>query len=230
MSGVAILLLPWMLGSAETHRHCEQNPVPLQNIQGSSPREARAELSSVLGPPTIETNQLPDGGQFARLELADLQDGVTQRYTWGEGTLDLVFQTGHVQLAALRLDEYETYVRGKMVLPCEPLSREQWSKVTGVSLPRKASTSKMGRGQTSFRYEKKPWMVRLRCSSGNDTHCTDASVYLPNDRPSVSPAAAPVSEPIAEAEIPQEIRPLLEKPVHSSQGVQHSRRKVLRGR
>jgi hypothetical protein len=225
MSGAVLLLIHVLVGVPDTHRRCEQNPVPLQDLQGKTPRETRAALSSVLGPPVVETNQLPDGGQFARLELADLQDGVTQRYTWGQGTLDVVFQGGHAQLVALRLDEYETYVRSAMVLPCDPLSREQWSKVIGINLPRKASTSKMGRGQSSLRYDQKPWMVRLRCQVA-DTRCTDASIYLPNERtPPPPPPVEAQPQPVAEAEL----KPLLEKPVRPPSVVQNARRRVLKG-
>jgi hypothetical protein len=194
-----VFLFLLTLGVVETHRRCEPVPVAVAALQGKSPRETRATLSRTLGPPTVETNQLPDGGTFARLELADLQDGVTQRYTWGEGALDVVFHAGRAQLIAFHFDEFETYAKGRRVLPCEPMGREEWGKTLSLALPKRASSSQMGRGQVSFRFDVRPWMVRLRCA-GSDKSCTDASVYVPGESelPEPPPVAESLPEPTAE--------------------------------
>ncbi len=221
-----LVVLPWAFGAAEAHRHCPQPAMALEQLAGKSPRDVRAELSRTLGPPSVETNQLPDGGTFARLEIADLQDGVMQRYAWGDGVVDVVFQGGKTQLVALRVEEFETYAHGKLVLPCQPLSRELWAKAIGIPLKGAPHSSKLGRGQVSLRYDHQAWRVRLRCA-GSDQRCTDASVLFPStEQRSTTTPIEPEMLATVEPTPPIKVKPLLEK---APRAAPH-RRRVLRRR
>jgi hypothetical protein len=147
----------------------------------------RAFLSPSLGPPVVETNQLPDGGSFARLDVADQQDGVSQRFAWGgsEGSVEIVYQRGRAHLVSVRLEEYETIVRSRSVQPCKPWTKEALAARAGLKLPNKPSNTRQAQGQLTLRFDiattqKKTadWVVRMRCA-GNDNKCVDVSVYFP---------------------------------------------------
>ena len=185
----AIVLAVSAAGAADASqlRQCQPPAVDVNKLYGRNPREVRAILSPLLGPPAAETNQLPDGGTFARLDIADQQDGVSQRYFWGgtEGSLEVVYQRGRAHLASIRLEEFETVVRSRTVMPCKPWPRDALALRVGLRLPKKATTARQSRGQTSYRYDlhtsvkqQSSWVVRVRCGS-NETKCVDIGVYFP---------------------------------------------------
>lgn len=167
-------------------RSCKLPPISIAKLHGKTPRQVRATLSPVLGPPMVETNQLQDGGAFASLSEADGQDGVSQRFDWGgpNGSVEVVYQRGHAHLVSLRLQESATQHRGRTLDPCRPFSKGALAKAAGVRLPKKPTSARRLHGQTSYRFdlrtaarEQPSWMLRVRCH-GTD-RCVDLSVFFP---------------------------------------------------
>lgn len=198
--------------NASQLRQCQPPQVDVTKLYGKNPREVRALLSPVLGPPTVETNQLPDGGAFARLDLADQQDGVSQRYLWGgtEGSIEVVYQRGRAHLVSVRLEEFETVVRSRNVMPCKPWAKDALTTRVGLKLPKKAASSRQTRGQVSFRFDlhgapkQADWVARVRCF-GNEQKCIDVSLYFPLHTP-------PGDEAYASMQVAQTPQPVLEAP------------------
>lgn len=175
--------------SAEA-RPCALSLVDVGQLAGQSPAEVRQQLSKLLGAPLRDTNRLPDGGTFARLDVADQQDGVSQAFAWGPdgGALEVVFQRGHVQLVSARLEDAEGSGRG-----CQAWPRETLAAQLGVKRLGKAANTKPANNKWAWlRFEPKlleqaGWMVRMYCTA-NGNECSAVSIYFPSNV-----AAAPSS-------------------------------------
>jgi hypothetical protein len=169
----------WVL-TANAARMCQAPVVPVAALAGHTPREVRALLQPTLGAPLSETNQLPDGGAFAKLEVADREDGVSQHYAWGgdDGSAEVTFNQGRAAIVELHLNEFET-IRGEQVLtPCQPWPRERLTAAAGLRAPTgHAHLFDTGHGVKA----------RLRC--GARALCTAVTIYLP--MVGVKPATQP---------------------------------------
>ncbi len=187
VASLLAFLLTYPALASPSPRSCTPPQLDVAKLYAKNPREVRGLLSPTLGPPVVETNQLPDGGSFARLDVADQQDGVSQRFAWGgsEGSVEIVYQRGRAHLVSVRLEEYETIVRSRSVQPCKPWPKEALAGRAGLKLPKKPSNTRQAQGQMTLRFDiqanqKKTadWVVRMRCA-GNDSKCVDVSVYFP---------------------------------------------------
>ena len=181
MRWVIVVAAVWA-GEAEAARVCQAPPVGVSELAGRNPREVRALLQPVLGPPLFETNQLSDGGTFAKLVEADAQDGVSQRYAWGgdSGSADITFMHGRATTVELHLNEFETAHGEQVLTACQSWPRDRIAAAAGFKLPRQSSSG----AHRLFRYELGHGTIaRARCNEGSARGlCTAISVYLPAER------------------------------------------------
>lgn len=163
-------------------RTCALGAVDVLKLSGQSPKQIRELLTPILGAPRRETNRLPDGGTFAKLDLADQQDGVSQTFDWGPdgGVIEIVYQRGRAQLVSARLDDAELSPQ------CKPWPRETLAAQLGLKrLGKTTASKKTGPKWAWLRFEPKlteysTLLIRMYCTP-NGNECSAATIYLPND-------------------------------------------------
>jgi len=178
-------VLVWAIlyaSQAEALRVCDVPDLPLAKLAERSPREVRALLQPLVGAPLIETNQLPDGGTFDRLEIADNEDGVSQRFAWGAdaGTIDISYQHGRAELVAMHLAEFEEQRGTQIIDPCQGWPRDSLAEKAGLTLPKRAVSIRPARTLSIYRYDlANRWTARLRCAAaGAFGRCMELNVVF----------------------------------------------------
>jgi len=203
-------------------RQCSPPALSLTELTGLSPRETHSFFEPRVGLPIIETNQLADGSTFAKLDFADQQENVMQRYLWGDaGTLDVYFDHGRSQVVIARLDD-----SGNRKVPCEPWTSKTFAKWLGTpKIQRELHPSE--HSHSSLIYEE--WKtqnpkggtskVRVRCQKEN--RCMELTLYLPTSGQqhfAQNPAMLQntIQRPIIEPTSHANLVPGVRRPLHSS--------------
>ncbi len=140
----------------------------------------RRVLQPLVGAPLAETNQLADGGTFAKLEEADLQDGVGQRFPWGgdAGSIEIIYQKGRADLVALRLAEFDQVEGTHVIEACAGWSRDSLAQRAGVTLPKHSTNVRRGRALSIYRYDLSGHsIIRMRCASVH-TECMEINTLF----------------------------------------------------